>query len=169
VHSGTDRLANLRDSILFKYTDMSMCYEAGLHKIPSFTTVLELWSKTKCLRVEFDKPDVERGLPVRTTIQQRVQGSPMPQVTVRSRTYNEAYESDLRRLHQMTYDNMKNPRPGRFRDAWAEKLRDMIATVLADKEQSTPSTITIAWRCRLGVSFFLQSVQDSPWLSMYDL
>lgn len=61
-------------NVLFQYKDFPVMYESGIIDVPTFDAHLEVYSRGKIVRVDYDTPYV-KGLPVTMTIRERIDGA----------------------------------------------------------------------------------------------
>ena len=61
-------------NVLFQYQDFPVMYESGIIDVPTFDAHLEIYSRAKIVRVDYDTPYI-KGLPVTMTIREKIDGA----------------------------------------------------------------------------------------------
>ncbi|KAK1967909.1 oxidoreductase family protein [Colletotrichum sublineola] len=61
-------------NVLFQYQGFPVMYESGIIDVPKFDAHLEIYSREKIVRVDYDTPYV-KGLPVTMTIRERIESA----------------------------------------------------------------------------------------------
>jgi predicted dehydrogenase len=84
-------------SVLFKYDDFPVTYESGLTGVPTFDAHIEVYSRDKIVRVQFDTPYV-KGLPVTLTIREKVGDGGYQERMIR-KTYTDPYTLEFLELY----------------------------------------------------------------------
>lgn len=96
----TRQLTNARYSTIFQYPGFTVHYESGIHDVPIFDAHIEVFSKTKQVKVKWDTPFI-KGLPVIMVVREDVNGSgPLKETTV-TKTYEDPYTLELRELYAL--------------------------------------------------------------------
>ncbi|KAH6889245.1 hypothetical protein B0T10DRAFT_572616 [Thelonectria olida] len=83
-------------NVLFKYPGFSVSYESGIDDVPRFDAHIEVYSKTKTVRIQYDTPYV-KGLPITLHIAENCDGV-YKDSTVRV-TYEDAYTQEMKELY----------------------------------------------------------------------
>lgn len=81
---------------LFKYPNFSVSYESGIDNVPRFDAHVEVYSKNKSVKVQFDTPFV-KGLPINLYIAEN-DGGVYKETTLRM-TYEDPYTVELKKLY----------------------------------------------------------------------
>ncbi|KAK5111277.1 hypothetical protein LTR85_012218 [Meristemomyces frigidus] len=89
-------------SVLFKYPGYTVSYESGFHNIPMFDAHIEVYGQDKSVRIEWDNPFI-RGLPVSTTVRQRLNGG--LRETHTRKTYEDPFILELKEVHAMVTED----------------------------------------------------------------
>ncbi|MCJ1309680.1 hypothetical protein MMC25_003340 [Agyrium rufum] len=87
-------------NVLFQYQGFPVMYESGIIDVPIFDAHLEIYSKEKIVRVNYDTPYV-KGLPVTMTIQERIDGAKgdgFQERTIR-KTYEDPFTLEFLEFH----------------------------------------------------------------------
>ena len=61
-------------NVLFQYEGFPVMYESGIIDVPRFDAHIEIYSREKIVRVDYDTPYV-KGLPVTMTVRERIDGA----------------------------------------------------------------------------------------------
>lgn len=85
-------------NVLFQYDDFPVMYESGIIDIPEFDCHLEIYSRSKIVRINYDTPYV-KGLPVTLTIREKLVESGYQERTVR-KTYEDPFTREFLAFHQ---------------------------------------------------------------------
>lgn len=85
-------------TVLFQYDDFPVTYESGVIGVPDFDAHIEVYSRDKIVRVDFDTPYV-KGLPVTMTVRERVGEGGFQERRVR-RTYEDPYTLEWREFYE---------------------------------------------------------------------
>lgn len=88
-------------NVLFQYPGFVCSYESGIDEIPRFDAHVEVYSKTKQVRVQYDTPYV-KGLPVTMTIWENVEGGLQERVV--RKTYEDPYTLEMKALHGLAVE-----------------------------------------------------------------
>lgn len=91
---------NFESSVIFQYPGFTVHYESGIHDVPIFDAHVEVFSKSKQVKVTWDTPFI-KGLPVTMTIREDVDGSGALRETVVRKTYEDPYTLQLRELYAL--------------------------------------------------------------------
>lgn len=86
-------------SVLFDYGTFPVTYESGLNAVPEFDAHIEVYSRTKIVRVDYDSPYV-KGLPVTMTIREQIEGGAGFQERKIRKTYENPYTLELLELYE---------------------------------------------------------------------
>lgn len=81
---------------MFKYPNFSVSYESGIDNVPRFDAHVEVYSKNKSVKVQFDTPFV-KGLPINLHISENDSGV-YKETTLRV-TYEDPYTVELKKLY----------------------------------------------------------------------
>lgn len=93
-------MAYLWSSVVFQYPGFTVQYESGIHNVPLFDAHIEVYSKDKQVKVNWDTPFV-KGLPVTVTVREDADGSGALKETVIRKTYEDPYTLELRELYAL--------------------------------------------------------------------
>lgn len=88
-------------NVLFQYQGFPVMYESGIIDVPTFDAHLEIYSKAKIVRLNYDTPYV-KGLPVTMTIREGivgVKGDGYQERTVR-KTYEDPFTLEFLEFHR---------------------------------------------------------------------
>lgn len=85
---------------LFQYDGFTVHYESGIHEVPIFDAFIEVFSRTKRVKVKYDTPFV-KGLPITMTVLEDVDGSGALKETTIRKTYEDAYTLEMRELYAL--------------------------------------------------------------------
>jgi hypothetical protein len=99
INTGCLRIAHI-DSVVFQYPGFTVHYESGIHDVPLFDAHIEVFSKDKQVKINWDTPFV-KGLPVTMTVREDVDGSGALKETVIRKTYEDPYTLELRELYAL--------------------------------------------------------------------
>ncbi|KAM5442018.1 hypothetical protein MferCBS31731_002847 [Microsporum ferrugineum] len=92
-------------SALFKYTGFAVCYESGWDEIPRFDASIEVFGKTKTVKICYDTPYV-KGLPTTMVVRQLGPNGEYIESTVR-KTYEDPFTLEMKELYESVLDNKK--------------------------------------------------------------
>ncbi|KAK2877238.1 hypothetical protein FQN49_001313 [Arthroderma sp. PD_2] len=92
-------------SALLKYPGFAVCYESGWDEIPRFDASIEVFGKTKTVKVCYDTPYV-RGLPTTMVVRQLGSNGEYIESTVR-RTYEDPFTLEMKELYGAVVDGKK--------------------------------------------------------------
>ncbi|KAH7112928.1 hypothetical protein B0J11DRAFT_183741 [Dendryphion nanum] len=84
-------------NVLFKYPNFTVSYESGIDDVPRFDAHIEVYSKRKTVKVQFDTPYV-KGLPIFLHIVENDSG--IYKETTQRLTYEDPYTLEMRRLYE---------------------------------------------------------------------
>ncbi|KAI5463879.1 hypothetical protein BGZ63DRAFT_413373 [Mariannaea sp. PMI_226] len=76
-------------NVLFQYPGFPVMYESGIIDVPKFDCHIEIYSRGKIVRVDYDTPYV-KGLPVTMTIREKIDGTKCD--SYQERTIRRTYE-----------------------------------------------------------------------------
>ena len=93
-------LFNIKNSVLFQYPGFTVHYESGIHDVPIFDAHIEVFSKSKQVKVKWDTPFI-KGLPVTMTVREDIDGSGALKETVVRPTYEDPYTLELREIYAL--------------------------------------------------------------------
>lgn len=85
-------------NVLFQYDGFPVMYESGIIDVPVFDAHLEIYSRSKIVRINYDTPYV-KGLPVTMTIREKMDGEGYQERNVR-KTYEDPFTSEFLAFHQ---------------------------------------------------------------------
>lgn len=88
-------------NVLFQYEGFPVMYESGIIDVPRFDAHIEIYSRRKIVRVDYDTPYV-KGLPVTMTIRERIdsaKGDGYQERTVR-KTYEDPFTLEFLDFYQ---------------------------------------------------------------------
>ena len=86
-------------TVLFKYPTFAVTYESGFDNVPRFDAHIEVYGKTKTVRVQYDTPYV-KGLPIEMIVKEEGEDGVYQERRVR-RTYEDPYTLELKELWEM--------------------------------------------------------------------
>jgi hypothetical protein len=86
-------------TVLFKYPTFAVTYESGFDNVPRFDAHIEVYGKTKTVRVQYDTPYV-KGLPIEMVVKEEGKDGVYQERRVR-RTYEDPYTLELKELWEM--------------------------------------------------------------------
>jgi hypothetical protein len=75
-------------------------YESGIHEVPFFDAFIEVFGKTKQVKIKYESPFV-KGLPITMTIREDVDGSGALKETVIRKTYEDPYTLEAKELYAL--------------------------------------------------------------------
>jgi len=87
-------------NVLFQYQGFPVMYESGIIDVPRFDAHLEIYSREKVVRVDYDTPYV-KGLPVTMTVRERIdsaRGDGYQERTIR-KTYEDPFTLEFLEFH----------------------------------------------------------------------
>ncbi len=83
-------------SVLFQYPGFCVSYESGIDNIPRFDAHIEIYSKEKSVRVQYDTPYV-KGLPIKLHVRENSDG--VYKETMVLKTYEDPYTIEMKELY----------------------------------------------------------------------
>jgi predicted dehydrogenase len=89
-----------RNSAIFQYPGFTVHYESGIHDVPMFDAHIEVFSRSKQVKVKWDTPFI-KGLPVTMIVREDVDGSGALRETVTTKTYEDPYTLELREFYAL--------------------------------------------------------------------
>lgn len=84
-------------SVIFRFEGFAVTYESGFNGVPVFDAHIEIYSKDKIVRINYDTPYI-KGLPTTLTVRERV-GVNSYQERVLRTTYEDPYTKELMEWH----------------------------------------------------------------------
>ena len=85
-------------SVLFQYPGFCVSYESGIDNVPRFDAHIEIYSKEKSIRVQYDTPFV-KGLPIKIHVRENADGA--YKETMVLKTYEDPYTIEMKELYAM--------------------------------------------------------------------
>ena len=85
---------------MFQYPGFTVNYESGINEVPIFDAPLEVFSKTKNVKVQWDSPFI-KGLPITITVRENVDDTGAYRETVTRKTYEDPYTLEMRELYDL--------------------------------------------------------------------
>ena len=89
---------------MFQYPGFTVNYESGINDVPIFDAHLEVFSKTKIVKVQWDSPFV-KGLPITMTVRENVDNTGAYRETVTRKTYEDPYTLQMRELYALVTED----------------------------------------------------------------
>lgn len=89
-------------NVLFQYEDFPVMYESGIIDVPIFDAHLEIYSRDRIVRVNYDTPYV-KGLPVTMTIRERIENAKNGdayQERIIRKTYEDPFTLEFLEFHR---------------------------------------------------------------------
>lgn len=90
-------------NVLFKFHGYTVSYESGFHNVPAFDAHIKVYGADKSVLVQWDTPFI-RGLPVTTTMRERVDGGGVKETHMR-KTFEDPFVLELKELHAMVTES----------------------------------------------------------------
>lgn len=94
------------DSAMFQYPSFTVHYESGIHGVPIFDAFIEVFSKSKQVKIKYDNPYI-KGLPITMTVREDVDGNGSLKETTILKTYEDPYTLEMRELYALAMEGKK--------------------------------------------------------------
>jgi predicted dehydrogenase len=82
----------------FEYDGYAVSYETGIDAVPRFDAHVQIYGSDRTIKLEYDTPYI-KGLPVKVTVDEAAKSGGYQRREIIS-TYEDAYTSELRELHE---------------------------------------------------------------------
>lgn len=90
---------------LFQYPGFAVTYESGIDEVPRFDAHLEVYSKNKSVKVQYDTPYV-KGLPITMTVGEKDEDGGYKETMLR-RTYEDPYTIEFRKFYDLVVNGVE--------------------------------------------------------------
>lgn len=90
---------------LFQYPGFAVMYESGIDEVPRFDAHLEVYSKSKSVRVQYDTPYV-KGLPITMTVGEKDEDGGYKETMLR-RTYEDPYTIEFKKFYGLVVNGVE--------------------------------------------------------------
>lgn len=90
---------------LFQYPGFAVTYESVIDEVPRFDAHLEVYSRTKSVRVQYDTPYV-KGLPITMTVREKDEEGGYRETMLR-RTYEDPYTIEFKKFYHLVVNGVE--------------------------------------------------------------